>query len=177
MKGSVLLGIVRHESMDLTLFIRFGIFTLYCLGLTSAEAVFRDRQQEQLARRLQEYEVIVPEIISRTAHRNLKHAKRQFWREAIRRQRRSVDDEITVQLLVVVEREMISFHGNQSVEEYVLTVMNMVADLYRDPSIGTKINIEVSKLMLLYNMPVKKASQSPIMTTGRWKVSASGSSG
>ncbi|XP_022803570.1 A disintegrin and metalloproteinase with thrombospondin motifs 7-like, partial [Stylophora pistillata] len=88
------------------------------------------------------------------AHRNLKHAKRQFWREAIRRQRRSVDDEITVQLLVVVEREMISFHGNQSVEEYVLTVMNMVADLYRDPSIGTKINIEVSKLMLLYNMPV-----------------------
>ncbi|XP_022778357.1 A disintegrin and metalloproteinase with thrombospondin motifs 19-like [Stylophora pistillata] len=48
---------------------------------------------------------------------------------------------------------MISFHGNQSLEEYVLTVMNMVADLYRDPSIGTKINIEVSKLMLLYNMP------------------------
>ena len=45
MKGSLLLGIVRHESMDLTLFIRFGIFTLYCLGLTSAEAVFRDRQQ------------------------------------------------------------------------------------------------------------------------------------
>lgn len=33
-----------------------------------------------------------------------------------------------------------------------------VAELYRDPSIGTKINIEVSKLMLLYNMPVSKKS-------------------
>ena len=69
--------------------------------------------------------IISAEFFS-SAHRNLKHAKRQFWREAIRRQRRSVDDEVTVQLLVVVEREMISFHGNQSLEEYVLTVMNVV---------------------------------------------------
>ena len=34
-----------------------------------------------------------------------------------------------------------------------------VADLYRDPSIGEKINIEVSKLILLYNMPVSKKVQ------------------
>ncbi|XP_078378045.1 A disintegrin and metalloproteinase with thrombospondin motifs 19-like [Oculina patagonica] len=87
------------------------------------------------------------------AHGNSKNTKWQFWRELIRRQRRSLESEVTVQLLVVVDRDMINFHGNQSVEEYVLTVMNMVADLYRDPSIGTTINIEVSKLMLLYNMP------------------------
>lgn len=47
-------------------------------------------------------------------------------RESLHRQRRSLDTEVTVQLLVVVDKEMISFHGNQSVEEYVLTVMNMV---------------------------------------------------
>ena len=34
-----------------------------------------------------------------------------------------------------------------------------VADLYRDQSIGEKINIEVSKLILLYNMPVSKKVQ------------------
>lgn len=283
---------MRHESMVFTLLTRFGIFALCFVRLTSTEIAFRDKQQEQLARNLQEYEVVIPEIISGTAliqiselkdvigserlqvkirafgeeflldlkknyrlvdskfsseilnslhssakrnisrncyyigrlrfrsqssvalsgchglmgliqtmdedyfiepmakadiqshlvykrssllaslpqssptsrkcspsapyspaHRNLKHAKRQFWREAVRLQRRSLDDEATVQLLVVVDREMINFHGNQSVEEYVLTVMNMVADLYQDPSIGEKINIEVSKLILLYNMP------------------------
>ena len=47
-------------------------------------------------------------------------------RESLHRQRRSLGTEVTVQLLVVVDKEMISFHGNQSVEEYVLTVMNMV---------------------------------------------------
>lgn len=36
-----------------------------------------------------------------------------------------------------------------------------MADLYRDPSIGKKINIEVSKLMLLYNMPVSKKAEMP----------------
>ena len=34
--------------------------------------------------------------------------------------------DVTIQLLVVVDKEMISFHGNQSIEEYVLTIMNMV---------------------------------------------------
>jgi len=84
-----------------------------------------------------------------------KISKNRKWqlRESLHRQRRSLGTEVTVQLLVVVDKEMISFHGNQSVEEYVLTVMNMVADLFRDPSIGTKINIEVCKLMLLYDMP------------------------
>lgn len=38
-----------------------------------------------------------------------------------------MDTEVTIQLLVVVDRDMINFHGNQSVEEYVLTVMNMVS--------------------------------------------------
>ena len=47
-------------------------------------------------------------------------------RESLHRQRRSLGTEVTVQLLVVVDKEMISFHGNQSVEKYVLTVMNMV---------------------------------------------------
>lgn len=62
-----------------------------------------------------------------SAHGNSKNTKWQFWRELIRRQRRSLDSEVTVQLLVVVDRDMINFHGNQSVEEYVLTVMNMVS--------------------------------------------------
>lgn len=45
------------------------------------------------------------------------------------RPRRSVITEVTAQLLVVVDREMIDFHGNESVEEYVLSIMNMVRNV------------------------------------------------
>ena len=61
-----------------------------------------------------------------SAHENSKNSRLQFWQEIIHRQRRSLDTEVTIQLLVVVDRDMINYHGNQSVEEYVLTVMNMV---------------------------------------------------
>ena len=64
-----------------------------------------------------------------SAHENSKNSKLQFWQEIIHRQRRSLDTEVTIQLLVVVDRDMINYHGNQSVEEYVLTVMNMVSKL------------------------------------------------
>lgn len=62
-----------------------------------------------------------------SAHGISKNSKLQFWQELIHRQRRSLDTEVTIQLLVVVDRDMINYHGNQSVEEYVLTVMNMVS--------------------------------------------------
>lgn len=61
-----------------------------------------------------------------SAHENSKNSRLHFWQELIHRQRRSLDTEVTIQLLVVVDRDMINYHGNQSVEEYVLTVMNMV---------------------------------------------------
>ena len=64
-----------------------------------------------------------------SAYKISKNRKRQL-RESLHRQRRSLDTEVTVQLLVVVDKEMISFHGNQSVEEYVLTVMNMVNEQF-----------------------------------------------
>ena len=61
------------------------------------------------------------------AYNSSKNTRWKFWGEPAHRQRRSLDTEVTVQLLVVVDRDMINFHGNQSVEEYVLTVMNMVS--------------------------------------------------
>lgn len=57
-----------------------------------------------------------------------KKSKRQI-KDFFYRQRRSSEPEITIQLLVVVDREMIVFHSNESIEEYVLTVMNMVSIL------------------------------------------------
>lgn len=61
-----------------------------------------------------------------SGYKTSKNKKWKFWREFNHRQRRSLAKDVTIQLLVVVDKEMISFHGNQSVEEYVLTIMNMV---------------------------------------------------
>lgn len=63
-----------------------------------------------------------------SAGKNSKNSKFQLWRELMHRQRRSLETEVTIQLLVVVDRGMINYHGNRSVEEYVLTVMNMVSE-------------------------------------------------
>jgi len=58
-----------------------------------------------------------------------KESKRQVKKDFFYRQRRSSEPEATIQLLVVVDREMIAFHSNESIKEYVLTVMNMVSIL------------------------------------------------
>ena len=61
-----------------------------------------------------------------SAHKTSENGKWKFGGKFNHRQRRSLNAEVTIQLFVVVDKEMISFHGNHSVEEYVLTVMNMV---------------------------------------------------
>uniref|UniRef100_A0A480NLT8 A disintegrin and metalloproteinase with thrombospondin motifs 7 preproprotein n=1 Tax=Sus scrofa TaxID=9823 RepID=A0A480NLT8_PIG len=44
---------------------------------------------------------------------------------------------------------MVEYHGQPNVENYVLTIMNMVAGLFHDPSIGNPIHITIVRLILL----------------------------
>uniref|UniRef100_A0A8C5LHH5 A disintegrin and metalloproteinase with thrombospondin motifs 12 n=2 Tax=Leptobrachium leishanense TaxID=445787 RepID=A0A8C5LHH5_9ANUR len=44
---------------------------------------------------------------------------------------------------------MIEYHGSDNVESYIFTIMNMVAGLFADPSIGNAIHIKVVRLILL----------------------------
>ena len=59
---------------------------------------------------------------------------RHIWEASHGHVKRSVVSESTVQILVVVDKAMIEFHGKDHIEEYVLTVMNMVlsVDLYNN---------------------------------------------
>ncbi|XP_050996221.1 A disintegrin and metalloproteinase with thrombospondin motifs 7 [Acomys russatus] len=68
-----------------------------------------------------------------------------------RRQQRSVSKEKWVEALVVADAKMVEYHGQPQVETYVLTVMNMVAGLFRDPSVGNAIYITIVRLILLEN--------------------------
>ncbi|XP_027266763.1 A disintegrin and metalloproteinase with thrombospondin motifs 7 isoform X1 [Cricetulus griseus] len=77
--------------------------------------------------------------------------RRERWeqRQQRRRQQRSVSKEKWVETLVVADAKMVEYHGQPQVESYVLTIMNMVAGLFHDPSIGNPIHITVVRLILL----------------------------
>uniref|UniRef100_A0A5F9CXW8 A disintegrin and metalloproteinase with thrombospondin motifs 7 n=1 Tax=Oryctolagus cuniculus TaxID=9986 RepID=A0A5F9CXW8_RABIT len=76
---------------------------------------------------------------------------RQQWRRQRPRRlhQRSVSKEKWVETLVVADAKMVEYHGQPHVERYVLTIMNMVAGLFHDPSIGNPIHITIVRLVLL----------------------------
>uniref|UniRef100_A0A8C3GAL2 ADAM metallopeptidase with thrombospondin type 1 motif 7 n=1 Tax=Cyclopterus lumpus TaxID=8103 RepID=A0A8C3GAL2_CYCLU len=90
------------------------------------------------------------------SHQGFEDVERQRERWEHRQQRRrkrirqrSVSKEKWVETLVVADPKMVEHHGSKAVESYVLAVMNIVAGLFRDPSIGNAINIVVVRLVLL----------------------------
>ncbi|KAL6468877.1 hypothetical protein MHYP_G00224010 [Metynnis hypsauchen] len=76
--------------------------------------------------------------------------QRERWeRRQHRRRQRSISREKWVETLVVADSKMVEYHGRSGVESYVLAVMNIVAGLFHDASIGNAINIVVVRLILL----------------------------
>ncbi|XP_067340253.1 A disintegrin and metalloproteinase with thrombospondin motifs 6 isoform X2 [Channa argus] len=65
------------------------------------------------------------------------------------RRRRSVSTERFVETLVVADKMMVGYHGRKDIEHYILSVMNIVAKLYRDASLGNVVNIIVTRLIVL----------------------------
>uniref|UniRef100_A0A8C3IM82 ADAM metallopeptidase with thrombospondin type 1 motif 7 n=1 Tax=Chrysemys picta bellii TaxID=8478 RepID=A0A8C3IM82_CHRPI len=63
--------------------------------------------------------------------------------------KRSISKEKWVETLVVADTKMVEYHGSENIEKYVLTVMNMVAGIFHDASIGNPINIAIVRLILL----------------------------
>uniref|UniRef100_A0A3B3D8D8 ADAM metallopeptidase with thrombospondin type 1 motif 7 n=1 Tax=Oryzias melastigma TaxID=30732 RepID=A0A3B3D8D8_ORYME len=90
-------------------------------------------------------------------NRNSPHSfesRRERWerrghRRAKRIHERSVSREKWVETLVVADPKMVDYHGSKNVESYVLAVMNIVAGLFRDSSIGNAINVVLVRLILL----------------------------
>ncbi|XP_054626711.1 A disintegrin and metalloproteinase with thrombospondin motifs 7 isoform X3 [Dunckerocampus dactyliophorus] len=93
------------------------------------------------------------------SHHRLEETERQreHWEQTQQRRRRrrrrirqrSVSKEKWVETLVVADPKMVEYHGSKGVESYVLAVMNIVAGLFQDASIGNAINIVVVRLVVL----------------------------
>nr|XP_054765347.1 A disintegrin and metalloproteinase with thrombospondin motifs 10-like [Lytechinus pictus] len=61
----------------------------------------------------------------------------------------SLSTERNVETLVVADKMMMGYHGETSIESYLLTLMNIVANLYHDGSIENAINVVVTRMLLL----------------------------
>uniref|UniRef100_A0A1A8I798 ADAM metallopeptidase with thrombospondin type 1 motif, 12 n=1 Tax=Nothobranchius kuhntae TaxID=321403 RepID=A0A1A8I798_NOTKU len=51
--------------------------------------------------------------------------------------------------MVVADSKLIEYHGGDNVESYVFTIMNMVAGIFHDASIGNAIHVVLVRLILL----------------------------
>ncbi|XP_075456208.1 A disintegrin and metalloproteinase with thrombospondin motifs 20 [Ascaphus truei] len=55
-----------------------------------------------------------------------------------------------VELMVAADAKMVRHHG-RNLQHYILTLMSIVATIYKDPSIGNLINIMIVKLVVIHN--------------------------
>lgn len=65
------------------------------------------------------------------------------------RSRRSVSRPNYVEALVVADASMVAFHQEGDIETYLLTIMNMVSSLYKDPAIGNLVKVVVVRIVLV----------------------------
>ncbi|XP_044757842.1 A disintegrin and metalloproteinase with thrombospondin motifs 12-like [Coccinella septempunctata] len=83
---------------------------------------------------------------------NLKRrALRNFRSRNRRRDTKSLDDvDRYLELLIVCDKKFVNFHKRiHEIENYILTVINMVSELFRDPSIGFDIDLQVVRIIYL----------------------------
>ncbi|XP_067470885.1 A disintegrin and metalloproteinase with thrombospondin motifs 12 [Thunnus thynnus] len=69
--------------------------------------------------------------------------------QARSRSQRSVSRERWVETMVVADSKLIEYHGSDNVESYIFTIMNMVAGIFHDASIGNAIHVILVRLILL----------------------------
>ncbi|XP_041031045.1 A disintegrin and metalloproteinase with thrombospondin motifs 17 isoform X1 [Carcharodon carcharias] len=73
------------------------------------------------------------------------------WRP--RRNAIRLTNEYTVETLLVADSDMVEYHGAEAAQRFILTVMNMVYNMFQHHTLGIKINIQVTKLVLLHSRP------------------------
>ncbi|XP_026096265.1 A disintegrin and metalloproteinase with thrombospondin motifs 12 [Carassius auratus] len=78
------------------------------------------------------------------------HDPDQEWTRPRRISPRSISKERWVEAMVVGDSKLVDYHGSGNVESYIFTIMNMVAGIFHDASIGNAIHIVLVRLILLH---------------------------
>uniref|UniRef100_A0A671LSG0 A disintegrin and metalloproteinase with thrombospondin motifs 14-like n=1 Tax=Sinocyclocheilus anshuiensis TaxID=1608454 RepID=A0A671LSG0_9TELE len=69
--------------------------------------------------------------------------------ETERKRRHAKKDDYSIEVLLAVDDSVVRFHGKEHVQNYVLTLMNIVDEIYHDESLGTNINIVLVRMILV----------------------------
>ncbi|XP_061612953.1 A disintegrin and metalloproteinase with thrombospondin motifs 17 isoform X3 [Phyllopteryx taeniolatus] len=90
-----------------------------------------------------------------TARQDVTERKSSKVTEELRAKRAAigVEDAYTVETLLVADSDMVRYHGADAAKRFLLTVMNMVYNMFQHQSLGVRINIRVTKLVLLHSRP------------------------
>ncbi|XP_067839357.1 A disintegrin and metalloproteinase with thrombospondin motifs 19-like [Heptranchias perlo] len=79
--------------------------------------------------------------------------RKQMDRGRGRRYTYKLSHDYNVETLVVADTAMVNYHGADAVRRFILTVMNMVFNLFQHKSLGIQMNLRVTKLVLLHETP------------------------
>ncbi|XP_042349245.1 A disintegrin and metalloproteinase with thrombospondin motifs 2 isoform X2 [Plectropomus leopardus] len=66
-----------------------------------------------------------------------------------RMRRQSLDRAYNIEVLLGVDDSVVQFHGKENVQKYLLTLMNIVNEIYHDQSLGAKINVVLVRIIML----------------------------
>ncbi|KAM6965444.1 A disintegrin and metalloproteinase with thrombospondin motifs 3 [Aplochiton taeniatus] len=67
----------------------------------------------------------------------------------VRRRRHAGDDEYNIEVLLGVDDSVVRFHGKDHVQNYLLTLMNIVNEIYHDDSLGVHVNVVLVRMIML----------------------------
>ncbi|XP_062070728.1 A disintegrin and metalloproteinase with thrombospondin motifs 14 isoform X3 [Lepus europaeus] len=69
--------------------------------------------------------------------------------EVERKRRHARPGSYSIEVLLAVDDSVVRFHGREHVQNYVLTLMNIVDEIYHDESLGTHVNIALVRLVMV----------------------------
>ncbi|XP_046709045.1 A disintegrin and metalloproteinase with thrombospondin motifs 14 isoform X2 [Silurus meridionalis] len=69
--------------------------------------------------------------------------------ESDRKRRHAKKDAYSIEVLLAVDDSVVRFHGKEHVQNYVLTLMNIVDEIYHDESLGTSINVVIVRMIMV----------------------------
>ncbi|CAI5784843.1 disintegrin and metalloproteinase with thrombospondin motifs 3 [Podarcis lilfordi] len=73
----------------------------------------------------------------------------QRLNETLRQRRNAGDNHYNIEVLLGVDDSVVRFHGKEHVQNYLLTLMNIVNEIYQDESLGVHINVVLVRMMML----------------------------
>ncbi|XP_054030606.1 A disintegrin and metalloproteinase with thrombospondin motifs 14-like [Dryobates pubescens] len=69
--------------------------------------------------------------------------------DAERKRRHARKDNYNIEVLLAVDDSVVRFHGKEHVQNYVLTLMNIVDEIYHDESLGVHMNIVLVRMIMV----------------------------